>query len=819
MYQRLLFVFVLSLAFLSITTFFLRAGTVSGTITTYYVDPLNGSNTTGEGSQSNPWQTIAYALSQTPAGNTIRLLPGNYTTNSGEPFPIRLKAGVSLVGSGQSNTFISGVSDENVLEIFAETHDFASNTAIRDLTIQHGNNGIAMYAVNDYSVAPHIENVRIRGNRNGLHMDTGEVYKNGGMITAVISNSLIMTNQEDGIYMRAYGYFSPSHIAPKIVNSQIRENGSHGLHLNPSAVSANGSSVAPYILDSYIANNGIHGIHAIGIYSGWAKPQIERSRISNNSGIGIYWTMGINGGSFGGVLTNTIVSENQQGGIFLGLRNYYEYDDPSWLKLINSNVIDNKEFGIYWIRSADDEVIPDLRNSIIWNPDAKELYGQHIHGYELPWTAEYVQHSIVRDGSLDDSAGNLSLNPRFYDGYRLSSCSPAINAGTVDGAPDEDIEGRSRPVGAGIDIGVYESDLPCLLETVQEVSLAQPQWGDQIDYTLKLTNSMTITAMNLSLTNPLPPSLSFVPGSLWTSTADNPAIIADNEIRWSGTLTPTATITIAFQGQVNKGNTTIRNAAYIDAGPHGIYAPVTELDVPPLQVYLPALAHRYCSAPFYDDFSNLGSGWPIADNGSVIYRYLGGEYNIYHRHSNQWTAATRGDIWINDTQLVQIDGRVAANQGLWGLVFGINADWSSFYTFEMLPFEQRWVLLRFTNPDGWQMVSSAQTGVINPGHASNRLKMQTFNEVGLSGVRFWINHNPVATLYSDTDISGRVGITAGSFSPDVDVRFDNYYFVAQDCPLPPVTSASANNDSDDSLMMTRPYLNQWLLEQSAGNGE
>jgi uncharacterized repeat protein (TIGR01451 family) len=818
MYRRLLFVLVLLLAFLSITTFFLRAGTVSGTTVTYYVDPLNGSNTIGGGSQSNPWQTITYALSQASAGNTIRLLPGNYTTNSGELFPIRLKAGVSLVGSGQSNTIISGVSDENVLEIFGETHDFASNTAIRDLTIQHGNNGIAMYAVNDYSVAPHIENARIRWNRNGLHMDTGEVYKNGGMITAVISNSLIITNQEDGVYMRAYGYFSPSHVAPTIVNSQIRENGSHGLHLSPSAVSANGSSVAPYILDSHIVNNGVHGIHAVGNYSGWAKPQIERSWISNNSGIGIHWTLGINSGSFDGVLTNTIVSENQQGGIFLSLRNYYAYDDPSWLKLINSNVVDNKEFGIYWTRSADSEVIPDLRNSIIWNPGAKELYGQHIYGYELPWTEEYVQHSIIRDGSLDGSAGNLSLNPRFYDGYRLSGCSPAIDAGTADGAPDEDIEGRSRPIGAGIDLGVYESDLPCLLETVQEVSLAHPQWGDLIDYTLTLTNTMAITSMNLSLTNPLPPSLSFVPGSLWTSTADNPAIIAGNEIRWSGALDPTAAITIVFQGRINKGDTTIRNAAYIDASPHGIYAPVTELDVPPLQVYLPALAYRYCSAPFYDDFSHPGSGWPVADNGSVIYRYLDGEYNIYHRHSNRWAAVTRGDIWDN-TQLVQVDGRVAANHGLWGLVFGVNADWSSFYTFEILPFEQRWVLLRFTNTDGWQMLSNGQTGVINPGQASNRLKIQAFDTAGLAGVGLWINHNYVATLYSYTDISGRVGVTAGSFSPDVDVRFDNYYFVAQDCPLPTVTSTSATNDTNDSLMMARPYFNDWLLEQSARNDE
>ncbi len=68
------------------------------------------------------------------------------------------------------------------------------------------------------------------------------------------------------------------------------------------------------------------------------------------------------------------------------------------------------------------------------------------------WTTYSGQdmHSVtVFDGStIFYNSGNNDLH--------LVSTSPAVNAGTADGAPADDFDGNPRPYGSGIDIGAYE---------------------------------------------------------------------------------------------------------------------------------------------------------------------------------------------------------------------------------------------------------------------------------------------------------------------------------------------------------------------------
>lgn len=75
----------------------------------FHVSP-GGNDATGDGSAGNPWQTIAHAATQVPAGfgNTIKLSAGTFN----ETEPVLLPVGVNVEGAGEDQTIInsSGVS-------------------------------------------------------------------------------------------------------------------------------------------------------------------------------------------------------------------------------------------------------------------------------------------------------------------------------------------------------------------------------------------------------------------------------------------------------------------------------------------------------------------------------------------------------------------------------------------------------------------------------------------------------------------------------------------------------------------------------------
>ena len=79
---------------------------------TFFVDPVNGNDTTGTGGSSDPFLSLTHALTVVSAGNTIELLTGTYsgppaaTGNNAEVFPIELVPGVDVeAGNLQVPTF------------------------------------------------------------------------------------------------------------------------------------------------------------------------------------------------------------------------------------------------------------------------------------------------------------------------------------------------------------------------------------------------------------------------------------------------------------------------------------------------------------------------------------------------------------------------------------------------------------------------------------------------------------------------------------------------------------------------------------------
>lgn len=95
-----------------------------------------------------------------------------------------------------------------------------------------------------------------------------------------------------------------------------------------------------------------------------------------------------------------------------------------------------------------------VKNCILWS-NGDDLSGELDH-----FTVTFTDTQFGWPGE-----GNISSDPLFVDpentDYRLKDYSPCIGAGSPDGAPDDDIEGNSRPAPAGTDpdLGAYENTL------------------------------------------------------------------------------------------------------------------------------------------------------------------------------------------------------------------------------------------------------------------------------------------------------------------------------------------------------------------------
>lgn len=96
---------------------------------------------------------------------------------------------------------------------------------------------------------------------------------------------------------------------------------------------------------------------------------------------------------------------------------------------------------------------PRLYNCILWDNTQQEMSAIIYSG--APPLLEYCN---VKGGW--NGTGNINANPLFVNAaarnYRLQFGSPCIDAASATYAPDDDIRGVARPVGAGYDIGAYE---------------------------------------------------------------------------------------------------------------------------------------------------------------------------------------------------------------------------------------------------------------------------------------------------------------------------------------------------------------------------
>lgn len=97
-----------------------------------------------------------------------------------------------------------------------------------------------------------------------------------------------------------------------------------------------------------------------------------------------------------------------------------------------------------------------IRNSIIW--DTIFWADSNTPIVLQPPVDALIEHSIIEGAAVWPGPGNMNADPLFVsaEDVHLRPGSPAIDRGTTTGALDRDLEGKARPCGEGVDIGVYE---------------------------------------------------------------------------------------------------------------------------------------------------------------------------------------------------------------------------------------------------------------------------------------------------------------------------------------------------------------------------
>ncbi|MEC4894571.1 MAG: DUF1565 domain-containing protein [Oscillatoria sp. PMC 1051.18] len=200
-----------------------------------YVDPRSGSDLQGDGTQQRPFQTITKALEVAQPGGAINLVPGRYTVETGESFPLILPAGVTIKGNSRNqgaNLIIEGGGS------------FNSNFAGRQN---------ATFVVQEKGTISGITVSNPSSQGHGIWIETSNF---------VLENSSFVNNGSSGIYIAGNN-------SPTISNNYFRENSGSGI-----IISGNSK---PQVRDNVITNSS-NGIRVIET----AAPILIGNRLLNN---------------------------------------------------------------------------------------------------------------------------------------------------------------------------------------------------------------------------------------------------------------------------------------------------------------------------------------------------------------------------------------------------------------------------------------------------------------------------------------------------------------------------------------------------------
>jgi PKD repeat protein len=481
------------------------AAFASGSPNVYYVDALNGSNASGDGSQAAPWQTITYASNHMyGVGLELRVASGTYNQALGESFPITMKSGISVTGVGYPFATVSGISSQPVF-LFPSTAIFDSTTALSGLKITGGNSAVRVDGFSNTAVTPVIHDNLITQNIYGIHINAA----GGRLARPLVYNNHILDNNQHGLYL--FADKGAAIAEPDVQDNLIINNGGSGVYCY-----AHGAGYpynhdyglcSPTLTRNIIASNASDGFTCHTAYCGGCSPELTGNTISGNNGWGwgrVHEFTYLQ--STRPVFTNNMITENHSGGA-LFVNSVTVYSDKDAPTFINNTIAFNGPYGIQ-------NGYPSIVNNIVWG---------HTSDLNAPVSA--VSYSDVSQGPYAGQNHNMSIDPKFLDSaqgdFHIAWNSPLVDLGDSQAAnlPQTDFDGDPRFLGAAVDIGADE--VMASLTARQSYGQEYVPPGTSLTITLSITNTGTVVQHPV-VTDTLPEHVSPAGLLTWALPALNP---------------------------------------------------------------------------------------------------------------------------------------------------------------------------------------------------------------------------------------------------------------------------------------------------------
>jgi parallel beta-helix repeat protein len=420
----------------------IRGGDSGGAPGNVYYVALDGDDANA-GTMESPWASPAYGAGRLAPGDTLVILGGD----KGE---VPILAGTDDLYSAFDLSGCSYVRVENIEITSYEGDDFRDGISMVDAPCEHiVLEDLYIHHIDEFAIdaadVNHLEITNCRITHCGYGCIGGPTGSAGGWRNVVVhdcelsySGHYYQGGPGPSPYDRPDGFGIEASNGPiEIKNTVARHNRGDGLDSK-----ANNT----YIHECVVSNNTCDGIKLWGTGS-----KIENCLVYGTGD-------GEGGGSpWAGIVIET---ETQPGATFTVV-NVTVHDNPS-----------REAYPMYVQYGIDVPINLTMRNTIIANGSGPVYFGDSVNltaEYNLfyrPGGGEqvYADGRGYGPGELGQlGPGNIFGDPKFVapawgeeGDYHLRDGSPAINAGTATGAPAIDLDGVTRPQGAGYDMGAYE---------------------------------------------------------------------------------------------------------------------------------------------------------------------------------------------------------------------------------------------------------------------------------------------------------------------------------------------------------------------------